>query len=228
MLETLFLKHFPANVKRSGLLLCCMSMETQLEAANDRWSSDPLARRLADGDPGAPRELVELHHTALYRYARALLRDATAAEDVVQEAFERAFTALGKYPQERTKGLALRPWLYRIVLNVVRNAWRARRREVPVAEMPERTNEGFGTVSGSASGTEDKEAWMDTLGALRRLPERQRVAVALRYFEDLPYAEIAGVTGWPENTCKTLVRRGVERLGVLLDESDGKNGIGGR
>jgi RNA polymerase sigma-70 factor (ECF subfamily) len=94
--------------------------------------------------------------------------------------------------------------------------------------MPERTNEGFGTVSGSASGAEDKEAWMDTLGALRRLPERQRVAVALRYFEDLPYAEIAGVTGWPENTCKTLVRRGVERLGVLLDESDGKNGIGGR
>jgi RNA polymerase sigma-70 factor, ECF subfamily len=57
------------------------------------------------------------------------------------------------------------------------------------------------------------------------LSERQRVAVALRYLEDLPYARIAEVTGWPENTCKTLVRRGIGRLGALLsDESHGKGG----
>jgi RNA polymerase sigma-70 factor (ECF subfamily) len=55
------------------------------------------------------------------------------------------------------------------------------------------------------------------------LSERQRVAVALRYVEDLPYAEVAKRTGWPENTCKTLVRRGIERLGVLVsDEPEGK------
>ncbi|MBA3474009.1 MAG: RNA polymerase sigma factor, partial [Rubrobacter sp.] len=81
----------------------------------------------------------------------------------------------------------------------------------------------FGTVSGSGA---DREAWMDALGALGRLSERQRVAVALRYVEDLPYAEIAETTGWPENTCKTLVRRGIARLGVLL--SDGSDGNGGR
>jgi RNA polymerase sigma-70 factor, ECF subfamily len=50
------------------------------------------------------------------------------------------------------------------------------------------------------------------------------VAVVLRYVEDLPYAEVAERTGWPENTCKTLVRRGVQRLGVLLSGgSDAKN-----
>ena len=202
-----------------------MGMESEREGENDMRCLNPLARCLADSDPGAPRELVERHHAELYRYARALLRDAPATEEAVQEAFERAFVALGKYPKERIETLSLRPWLYRITLNVVRNAWRQRRREVPMAETPERTDERFGTVPGSVSGADYKEAWMDTLGALGRLSERQRVAVALRYLEDLPYAEIAEVTGWPENTCKTLVRRGIGRLGALLsDESDGKGG----
>jgi DNA-directed RNA polymerase specialized sigma24 family protein len=54
------------------------------------------------------------------------------------------------------------------------------------------------------------------------------VAVALRYLEDLPYAGIAEATGWPENTCKTLVRRGIGRLGVLLSEgSEAMNENGG-
>ncbi len=200
-----------------------MGMERELESENDRGSLDPLARRLADGDPGATRELVERHHAELYRYARALMRDAPAAEDAVQEAFERTFVALGKYPKERVEILSLRPWLYRITLNVVRNTWRKSRREAPVAETPE-PDQRFGAVSGLASGA-DRETWLDTLEALGRLSERQRVAVTLRYLEDLPYAGISEVTGWPENTCKTLVRRGIGRLGALLsDESDGKGG----
>ena len=200
-----------------------MGMDSELESENDMGCLDPLARRLADGDPGAPRELVERHHAELYRYARALLRDAPAAEDAVQEAFERAFAALGKYPQERVGTLSLRPWLYRITLNVIRNAWRKRRRELSVAETLG-PDERFGAMSGLASGAE-REAWLDTLEALGQLSERQRVAVTLRYLEDLPYAGISEVTGWPENTCKTLVRRGIRRLGALLsDESDGKGG----
>lgn len=194
-----------------------------MTSENDMGSLSPLARRLADGDPAAPRELAERHHAELYRYTRTLMRDGPAAEDAVQEAFVRAFAALGKYPAERIETLSLRPWLYRITLNVVRNAWRDGRREVPVAETPE-PGERHGAASGLASGA-DRESWMDTLEALGRLPERQRVAVSLRHLEDLPYAEIAKATGWPENTCKTLVRRGVGRLGVLLSgRSDGNGG----
>ena len=191
-------------------------MESELGNGTER--SDPLARRLADGDPGAPRELVELHHAELHRYARVLLRDAPAAEDAVQGAFERAFVAIGKYPKERIEALSLRPWLYRITLNVVRNAWRDGSREVPVAETPEPDRS---IASGSATHA-SREAWMDAFEALGTLPERQRVAVTLRYLEDLPYAGISEVTGWPENTCKTLVRRGIGRLSKLL--SDGKGG----
>jgi len=197
-------------------------METELESAEAMRSEDSLAKRLADGDPSAPGELVERHHAELCRYARTLLRDAPAAEDAVQTAFERAFVALGRYSEERIEALSLRPWLYRIVLNVVRNVWRKSRREVSIAETPE-LDEGLGGVSGFASGA-DRETWMDAIGALGQLPVRQRVAVVLRYVEDLPYAEIAETTGWPENTCKTLVRRGIARLGILLSDASDRNG----
>lgn len=178
---------------------------------------DTLSQRLAGGDPAAPRELVERHYAELRRYAGALLRDQPAAEDAVQEAFGKAFTALGGYSRERIERLSLRPWLYRITLNVVRNAWRDGGREVPVAEAPEPDERGEA----------NRETWMDTLEALRHLSERQRVAVTLRYLEDLPYAGISEATGWPENTCKTLVRRGLARLGALISEEPGGPGKGG-
>ena len=64
---------------------------------------------------------------------------------------------------------------------------------------------------------------MDVLAALGRLPERQKVAVTLRYLQDLSYGEISGVTGWPEGTAKTLVRRGLMRLRKLtvVDDLEG-------
>ena len=65
---------------------------------------------------------------------------------------------------------------------------------------------------------------MDVLAALGRLPERQRAAVTLRYLQDLPYKEISTVTGWPEGTAKTLVRRGLARLRDLLIVEDPKDG----
>ncbi|WP_172620589.1 RNA polymerase sigma factor [Rubrobacter xylanophilus] len=169
-----------------------------------------LAVRIADGDPRAVRELVERHYGELYRYAFAMLRHRAASEDAVQDAFVRALEALGKYPEGRIRAMALRPWLYRITLNVVRNRLRVRGRETsldgvhPGSELPE-----------------DPEGVMDVLAALHGLPERQRVAVTLRYLQDLPYAGISAATGWPEGTAKTLVHRGLLRLRAALNEERG-------
>ena len=175
---------------------------------------DPLAARLADGDPLAPRALVERHYLELYRYAFSVLRDDRAAEDAVQDAFERALGALGRYPEKRLREMKLRPWMYRITLNVARNGLR-RRREVPVEEIS--------AVDGGRS-NENPEDVMDVLAAMERLPERQRMAVTLRYLQDLPYAEISGITGWPEGTVKTLVRRGLARLRSMMVVGESKGG----
>jgi RNA polymerase sigma-70 factor (ECF subfamily) len=184
----------------------------------EEWAAglDPLAARLADGDPLAPKALVERHYRELYRYAFSVLREEQSAEDAVQDAFERAFSALGRYSEERLRAMRLRPWMYKITLNVARNRLR-RRREVPVEEP---------SVAGGAVSDQDREAVMDVLAALGELPERQRVAVTLRYLQDMPYAEISSATGWPEGTAKTLVRRGLVRLRSLMVEEPKGGGRG--
>jgi RNA polymerase sigma-70 factor, ECF subfamily len=194
-----------------------VGMEAKMHHS-EQTGIDPLAVRLADGDPWAARDLIEQHYAALYRYAFAMLRSKQAAEDAVQDAFERALTALGRYPEERIRAMLLRAWLYRITLNVVRNRLR-RNREVAVGGDPDTLlgvpRAGFG---------ERREDIMDVLAVLGRLPERQRVALTLRYLQDLPYAEVCAVTGWPESTAKTLVRRGLARLRNLLVVEDLKSG----
>jgi RNA polymerase sigma-70 factor, ECF subfamily len=206
--------------KASGLVRNLSGRSVVIEGVKTRRrqeciaGNDPLAARLAAGDPAAPQALVERHYAELYRYAFSVLRDEQAAEDAVQDAFERALGALGRYPEVRLRAMRLRPWMYRITLNVARNCLR-RRREVPVEEVSD--------LAGGAS-SEDREGVMDVLEALGRLPERQRTAVTLRYLQDLPYAEISGATGWPEGTVKTLVRRGLARLRRLVDIGDSKGG----
>ena len=191
-------------------------MEVKARSLDETVGIDPLAARLAEGDPLAPKALAERHYVELYRYALSVLREERAAEDAVQDAFERAFAALGQYPEERLRAMRLRPWMYRITLNVARNRLRERR-EVPVEEI---------SSAGVALSEEGREGVMDVLAALGRLPERQRVAVTLRYLQDLPYAEISGVTGWPEGTAKTLVRRGVARLRKIMAVENPKGGMG--
>ena len=191
-------------------------MKTKTRRQEGAAGLDPLAARLADGDPLAPEALVERHYRELYRYAYSVLREQRSAEDTVQDAFERAFSALGRYSEERLRAMRLRPWMYKITLNVARNRLR-RRREVPVEEP---------SVAGGAASDQDREAVMDVLAALGELPERQRVAVTLRYLQDMPYAEISSATGWPEGTAKTLVRRGLVRLRSLMVEEPKGGGRG--
>jgi RNA polymerase sigma-70 factor (ECF subfamily) len=183
---------------------------------NFRGSFTALVTPFENGsvDERAFRDLVEWHYAGLYRYAFAMLRSNHAAEDAVQDAFERALMALGRYPEERIRAMMLRAWLYRITLNVVRNRLR-RKREATVGGDPDALLDAPGTGFG-----ERREDVMDVLAALGSLPERQRVALALRYLQDLPYAEICAVTGWPESTTKTLVRRGLVRLRNLLAVED--------
>jgi RNA polymerase sigma-70 factor, ECF subfamily len=181
-------------------------VETEASKLDGTAELDPLAVRLAEGDPQAPGSLVKRHYAELYRYAFSVLREERAAEDAVQDAFERAFSALGRYSEGRLRAMRLRPWMYRITLNVARNRLR-QRREVPLEEI---------SAVDSTGHDEQREGVMDALGALGKLPERQRVAVTLRYLQDLPYAEICSVTGWPEGTAKTLVRRGLMRLREIM------------
>jgi len=150
-------------------------------------------------------EFVAARGDALLRFALMLSGDAHRAEDLVQSALARA------YPRwQRIADMdAPEAYLKRIVVNE-HLRWRARRasRELPVAA-PGRDPVGIDTAGVHA---ERDAAW----ALLRTLPRRQRAVLVLRYYEDLPDADIASLLGCRESTVRSQAARGLAALRAVL------------
>lgn len=156
-----------------------------------------LAARALAGDREAFGALTSRYAAQARRVARAILRDPEDADDAAQDGFLAALRHLGRYDPARPFG----PWLVRIVANAA--ADRRRRRKVrqtdelsPVAASPE---------PGPAEMTDRRAFYAALDAALRRLPERQRIAVVLFDVEGYSHAEIAKVLGVPEGTARSDV-----------------------
>lgn len=134
--------------------------------------------------------------------AYALCGDWHAAEDLVQTTFVRLHRA---WP--RIDRVTVDAYARRVMVNVFLSDRRARRREVLVADPPER-----GSVDRDVTGR------LALRHALQRLPAKQRAAVVLRYLEDMSVAEVGAVLGIREGTVKSQTARGIESLrGALGD-----------
>lgn len=138
-----------------------------------------LVRRTSVGpaDATAIALLYERRFRAFIGGAYAVVGEPEAARDVVQEAFARALRDRGRFRGEGT----LEAWLWRIVVNVARDhARRSRFADLSADELAE-----LATLGADSAGAGDLRA------QLRVLPERQRLAVFLHYYADLPYDEVA-------------------------------------
>ncbi|GII85464.1 RNA polymerase sigma factor [Sphaerisporangium siamense] len=158
------------------------------------------------GDLAAYEVLVTRYSAVAHRTA-ALLGAGDEAEDVVQEAFVRAFRYLSGFRRDA----AFKPWLLRIVANLTHDLTRSRGRRndlvlkigvEPETRVPD-DPEGV-AIAG------DRRARL--LEAVRALPERERQAVVCRYFLQLSEAETAEVLGWPLGSVKSRTFRGLARL----------------
>ncbi|MEP7158925.1 MAG: sigma-70 family RNA polymerase sigma factor [Chloroflexota bacterium] len=176
--------------------------------------TEGLCARLATDLDGAFTELVMDHQQLVFGVALRVTRDTAAAEDVAQEVFVRAYRALRRYPEERVRELRLRPWLGRMTLNLARNAIRGRRQHADVDGLAE-------TEAGKDEGplqllqrSEEQRMWA---GLLTALPERYRLAVAMRHVDGLSYAELAETLGKPLGSVKSDVHRGIDLLRAAYD-----------
>src|SRR5688572_14629267 len=151
-------------------------------------------------------EWVAARGPGLLRLAYVLTGNRADAEDAVQDALARA---LPRWDHIRSVGDP-DAYVRRMVVNAHTSWWRRfRRRETPVPET-------FGSAS-SATGTEERDrVWRACLA----LPEPQRVAVVLRYYEQLEYAEIAALTGVAEGSVRARVSRGLAALRATLGEEE--------
>ena len=151
-------------------------------------------------------ELESLYRCELSRYvrvARAIVGDEQTALDAVQEAFTRA---VEKRRSFRRRG-PLEAWVWRIVVNKARKrASAGSRRVLPVDE-----------PAASANGRPDADA--EVRAAVATLPERQRLAVFLRYYADLDYAGIGATLGIETGTVAATLNAAHRKLKTTLKES---------
>jgi RNA polymerase sigma-70 factor, ECF subfamily len=151
----------------------------------------------------------------LYPAALRMTKNASDAEDLVQETITKAYAGFHQF----RPGTNLRAWLHRILANTFINTYRKRRREPTAAlgtDFSDGWPDGADRLAGPARSAEaealDRLSDSEVLRALRDLPEDFRVAIYLADIEGYPYREIAEMMGTPIGTVMSRLHRGRGRL----------------
>ena len=181
------------------------------------WTDEELVARTIGGDADSFNELIHRWERPIYALAYRQIGRDEDARDVCQDTFLRAYRALNGF-----RGQAkFSSWLYRIALNLCRD-WMRRERRTPVVQAPEDMD-----LMDLAAAREPSESIEDRVGrhdltraverAMALLPEEQRLAIVLKEYQGLTFAEIADVLGVPLSTVKTRLYRGLVQLRQRLE-----------
>lgn len=192
-----------------------------MTAAATDVTDEQLVALAADGDTGAFNQLVVRWERPIFALAYRTLGREEDARDVCQEAFLRAFRAIGGF-----KGQArFSSWLYRIALNLCRD-WIRRERRVRVVPSDDLEVEQGSADGPAAESVEELIVRRDLGRAVERvmaaLPEPQRTAILLKEYHGLTFQEIADLQGCPLSTVKTRLYQGLATLRRQLE----RNGLG--
>jgi RNA polymerase sigma factor (sigma-70 family) len=177
-------------------------------------SDEALVAGLAAGDSGAAKLLVGRYQSRLYGLAFGVLQDRSAAEDVAQEAFVRAWRHAGAYDARRG---SVAGWLLRITRNLAIDALRLRRADV--IDPSQLANLDLVSTTRSVEDvavTSDETARVR--GALAELPVEQSRAVLLAAFYGRTAEEISRSEDIPLGTAKTRIRLGLRKVRAHLAE----------
>ncbi|MEU9700792.1 RNA polymerase sigma factor [Streptomyces sp. NPDC047981] len=182
--------------------------------------------RVRAGEAEAYASLVRAHTAVALRAAVAYGAGAEA-EDVVQQAFFKAYRSLGRFKE----GAAFRPWLLRIVANETRNTVRAAGRQRAVAGREAELLAAEPLIPEGADpavAAEERERRLQLLGALDGLGDDHRQVVIHRYLLELDETETAAALGWPRGTVKSRLSRALKKLGLVLEAEEGGEEHDGR
>jgi len=182
------------------------------------FADQAVVEQARSGDADAFRVLVERHSRALFRLAFRMTGNESDAEDVVQEAFLRAYRQLHKFDERASFGT----WLYRIASNCALDLVRSRNRrgfQEPIDGL-----EGQDPLLSlaSAAPTPDRLALSGEVRervaeAMNELSPAERIAFVLRHYEGMGIEEVSGVLGCQPGAAKHSVFRAVQKLRRALE-----------
>jgi len=193
----------------------------QMAGSDDDTETVAKARA---GDADAFRRLVERHSRDVFRLAYRMTRNERDAEDVVQEAFLRAYRNLDRFEQRSNFG----SWVYRIAANCAYDSLRARdrRQENALRETSDDTSDGPALELPSEAPTPDRLVFGGEVRrrvglAMRRMSALEKSAFTLRHFEGLSIEEIGRALDLDASAAKQSVFRAVRKVREALGRDPG-------
>ncbi len=173
------------------------------ETVAENWTGGERAREVA--------ELFDREYKSLHRLAYVFVADAAVAEEIVMEAFVKVFSGWNRFRSVDHKSA----YIKQMVVNLCRSRLRRRGIEQRVNETAQRDQ-----IRHHGFESDHSDMQLDLYNAVRRLPDRQRAAVVLRYFDDRSEAEIAEILDCSTGTVKSQLFRAHRKLQGFLTEKE--------
>jgi RNA polymerase sigma-70 factor (ECF subfamily) len=156
-----------------------------------------LLARIAEGDMAAMRALYLAHADALHRFVRVRIRDGSEIADIVHETMLGVWRGAGGFEGRST----VRSWIFGLARHKATDHLR-RQARIRLDGPDETVPDDEPSVETVIAASQDAERVRLCVG---KLPQRQRAAIHLAFFEDLTYAQISEAEGVPEGTIKTRI-----------------------
>ncbi|MFU8812723.1 MAG: sigma-70 family RNA polymerase sigma factor [Balneolaceae bacterium] len=183
-------------------------------ASESSLQDDVLVKRAAAGDQKAFREITEKYQKPLYYHVLRMVKETEQVEDLVQEAFMKAFHSLNRYNTQ----YAFSTWLYRIATNHTIDYLRKKKLNTVSVNNPIKTKDGEVEVEIPDTTYETDRNILASQrkqiihSAIDNLPDKYRKVIEMRHLEELSYDEIAEQLDLPLGTVKAHIFRAREML----------------
>ncbi len=180
-------------------------------------TDESLIRALANGDETALRTLVERHTASVYRFSVRFTGDESLAQDICQEVFLRLYRNARKY----VPGMPFKAWLFTVARNTSIDFARSYtyRKTSSLEEHAQEIENR--SLTGRAPGPEEqylsRESDQKVAQAVKSLPEKQRMAIILRYYEGMSIKDIADIMKSTASSVESLLVRAKHNLIKLLE-----------
>jgi len=185
------------------------SRQAEADQGTDRETA--LIRRVQRGDLEALGALFQHYRHLVYRTALAVTRDERAAEDILQECFVRLYTYAGSIDTDRP----LKPWLYRVTVNLAYD-WTSRRVNQPLDDVLDWLSNLAGSLPTPDRLAEEAETMRLVREVVAELPATHRAVVVLFYMENLSIDEVSLILDLPKGTVKSRLHYARGRLREML------------
>ena len=185
--------------------------DTRRDEQRTRMSADPdedLMAKISRGDIGATQMLVSKKLPRMLSLAKRMLGDATEAEDVAQETLIRVWKQAGSWVPGKAR---LDTWMHKVALNLCYDRLRRRKDTVPSDDLE--MDDG---QAGPSAQLEQKQTAAQVATALDTLPERQRLAIVLCYYQEMSNIEAATLMDISVDALESLLARGRRHLKTVL------------